>query len=134
MSVILLFCTGLFASTNQLSSIASVERTTNLHAAASWVDQLGTRSWCPRLLVWKSHTSDCASVYRRKRICMLVVVKRLASLSACQYSSIGTYFSSREAPWTHNSVWLWQRVFSASSPHFQLCHCTVRNMVRMSGE
>ena len=46
------------------------------------------------------------------------------------------YFSSRVAPCTltHHSVWLWQRVVSASSPHSQICRCSVRNVVRMSRE
>ena len=54
---------------------------------------------------------------------------------SCSYLRM-VYFSSRVAPCTltHHSVWLWQRVVSASSPHSQICRCSVRNVVRMSRE
>ena len=89
------FIAGILASIHQLSSIASVDRTANLHAVTPWVDLLGTRSWCPRLLARKSHTNGCAFVYQRKWTCMLVVVERLASLSTGQCSCIGIGVVSR---------------------------------------
>ena len=52
---------------------------------------------------------------------------------SCSYLLMA-YFSSRVAPCTptHRSVWLWQTVVSASSPHYRLCRCSARNVVRMS--